>query len=448
MSATVPISTPQNHQLTLNNDSNPNSSTTHKRVIAIAKKKQTPETNGSPSNNKALILSGHDLSHTIRGESILKDSSPQTVPAGPVRKKKPLSKNRSNLQIAANLLVKFCAFAMFVSWIGTGLYNWYEGKPIISTGTPEERLSQVEASLKKTSKMLQMQVDIVDKKIGSEISKTHKDLMSKLEETNSFVQSEIQKLEGHNNKINQLLTEFSESGFVSKQEFQEFIEEFRNSKSGNPNPGLDEIRLFAKQMVEREINRHAADGLGMVDYALYSGGARVVRHSEPYTKEKGAWSVLGKGKVHGDAKKMLEPSFGEPGMCFALKGSEGFVELRLRSGSGIVVQAFTIEHVDKSVAYDRSSAPKTVRISGWYKGEGLEDEFSEQKVFLLADITYDLSKPNAQTFTVDPVNSDVMVNTVRFEFLDNHGNDDVTCIYRFRVHGHEPGSPSMIGVSD
>ena len=45
---------------------------------------------------------------------------------------------------------------------------------------------------------------------------------------------------------------------------------------------LDEIRMTNRDMVEKEIQRHAADGLGRVDYALSSGGAMVVRHSEPF----------------------------------------------------------------------------------------------------------------------------------------------------------------------
>ncbi|KAL0791197.1 hypothetical protein Bca101_007443 [Brassica carinata] len=38
--------------------------------------------------------------------------------------------------------------------------------------------------------------------------------------------------------------------------------------------------------------------------------------------------------------------FGEPGQCFALKGSSGYVQIRLRGP--IVPEAFTLEHVAKS----------------------------------------------------------------------------------------------------
>jgi SUN domain-containing protein 1/2 len=42
---------------------------------------------------------------------------------------------------------------------------------------------------------------------------------------------------------------------------------------------------------------------------------------------------------------MLKPSFGEPGNCFALKGSRGFVQFKLRSA--IVPEAVTLEHIAK-----------------------------------------------------------------------------------------------------
>ena len=51
------------------------------------------------------------------------------------------------------------------------------------------------------------------------------------------------------------------------------------------------------------------------------------------------------GGVHPNADEMLKPSFGEPGKCFALKGSRGFVQFKLRSA--IVPEAVTLEHIAK-----------------------------------------------------------------------------------------------------
>ena len=100
------------------------------------------------------------------------------------------------------------------------------------------------------------------------------------------------------------------------------------------------------------------------------------------------------------------------------------------------------------MAYDRSSAPRDCRVSGWLQGpKGLETELAidGEKMHLLAEFSYDLEKSNAQTFEVLDSARPSVIDTVRFEFSSNHGSATHTCIYRFRVHGHEPSSVPMIG---
>lgn len=58
----------------------------------------------------------------------------------------------------------------------------------------------------------------------------------------------------------------------------------------------------------------------------------------------------------------------------------------------------------------------------------------------LGEFSYDLDKSNAQTFQLERTANSRVVNMVRFDFSSNHGNLEHTCIYRFRVHGSEPGS--------
>ena len=92
---------------------------------------------------------------------------------------------------------------------------------------------------------------------------------------------------------------------------------------------LDDFWAVAKNIVEAEIDKHSADGLGRVDYALGTGGGRVVGHSEGCFVGSG-WSwgrgaldklTLNFDGLHRDANKMLKPSFGEPGQCLPLRGS-------------------------------------------------------------------------------------------------------------------------------
>jgi SUN domain-containing protein 1/2 len=99
------------------------------------------------------------------------------------------------------------------------------------------------------------------------------------------------------------------------------------------------------------------------------------------------------------------------------------------------------------VAYDRSSALKDCQITGWYEGPDDDSSMRAQHMVNLAAFTYDLNKPNVQTFTVETSHTDQqLVNMVRLSFSSNHGSSSLTCLYRFRVHGFEPGSPSAITV--
>lgn len=101
---------------------------------------------------------------------------------------------------------------------------------------------------------------------------------------------------------------------------------------------------------------------------------------------------------------------------------------------------------DQSVAYDRSSAPKDCRVSGWLQGDDSDLAVGAEKMFLLTEFTYDLDKSNAQTFNVLDLPGSGVVDTVRLDFTSNHGSSSHTCIYRLRVHGREPDSVSVLAM--
>ncbi|KAK7313985.1 hypothetical protein VNO77_39192 [Canavalia gladiata] len=310
----------------------------------------------------------------------------------------------------------------------------------------EGRISDVEGLLKKTAKMIQVQVDVVDKKIEDEVRGLRKELNERIDEKDAILESGLRKLEARSEELERYMSGLKGEDWLRKEEFERFVEELRNMKgNGYEGGGLDEIREFAREVIEKEIEKHAADGLGRVDYALASGGASVVRHSEVYDVGRGNWFLKSaRNGVHPSADKMLKPSFGEPGQCFPLKDSSGFVQIRLRTA--IIPEAVTLEHVAKSVAYDRSSAPKDCRVSGWLQGRNADSLIGTEKMYLLTEFTYDLEKSNAQTFNVLSSAASGIVDTVRLDFTSNHGSPSHTCIYRLRVHGHEPDSVSMMAM--
>lgn len=99
---------------------------------------------------------------------------------------------------------------------------------------------------------------------------------------------------------------------------------------------------------------------------------------------------------------------------------------------------------EQSVAFDRSSAPKDCRISGWHQWPDRDSAAEAGQMFLLTEFSYDLDKSNAQTFPVLDLPGNGVVDTIRLDFTSNHGSPSHTCIYRLRVHGHEPDSVSML----
>lgn len=407
--------------------------------------------------------SGRDLSHhSIRGEALLERASRDLAPvkkvAGgnsasvpPRRLRKPAAKAEKPrwvtvVRIFGKNLVLLVVLMGLVQLIrrlalksGDAADGGYPGLSEF-----EGRISDVEGLLKRTAKMIQVQVDVVDKKIENEVRGLRKELSGKIDEKGVILESGLRKLEARSEELESRMSELKREDWLTKEEFDKFVEELRNVK-GYEGGGLDEIREFARGVIEKEIEKHAADGLGRVDYALASGGAAVVKHSEVYNTGKGNWfTMAAKNGVHPSAAKMLKPSFGEPGQCFPLKDSKGFVQIKLRTA--IIPEAVTLEHVAKSVAYDRSSAPKDCRVSGWLQGNNADSVLDSKKMYLLAEFSYDLEKSNAQTFNVLSSAASGVINTIRLDFTSNHGSPSHTCIYRLRVHGHEPDLVSMMAL--
>lgn len=438
-----------NHALSLDSHS---SQDARRRTVVVAKKKATPELlaeGGSYAVSEDKIASKKDLIHTIRGESVLDKSKYSTearknVASGAAaerHQKGATKQEKTKWETALSVLVKLCLLISAIAWMGQFFWRWKNGELSFTALDMESRLSKVEG-FKKTTKMLQVQLDILDKKLGNEIEKTKRDITKQFENKGNKLETKMKTLEVKTDELDKSLAELRDMGFVSKKEFEEILSQLKKKKGldGTDNDiSLDDLRLYAKEIVEIEIARHSADGLGMVDYALGSGGGKVVSHSEPFQNGKALFP--GRSGVHATAQKMLEPSFGQPGECFALKGSSGFVNIKLRTG--IIPEAVTLEHVDKSVAYDRSSAPKYFKFHGWYQGLSDDSDKNLNSMATLGEFAYDLEKSNAQTFQLERTTDSRVVNMVQFDFSSNHGNSELTCIYRIRVHGSEPGSLSI-----
>ena len=210
---------------------------------------------------------------------------------------------------------------------------------------------------------------------------------------------------------------------------------------------------------ETEVKRRVAlasgaDSTDRVDYALFSGGGRVVGHSALSPLVARAEGPLTRalqsvrGGVHPRADEwVLSGGTNAAGECLALRGDRGHVDVRLREA--VVVTAVTVEHVRADVAYDLSSAPKSLAVFGWNRTrEPPEPTRSRSRWHDFGGgeaVRYELGVEHgaAQTFAFGEARARA-VDHVRFEVRSNYGNAEYTCLYRLRVHGAPVAKPRRV----
>ena len=155
----------------------------------------------------------------------------------------------------------------------------------------------------------------------------------------------------------------------------------------------------------------------------------------------------------------------QPGSCWPFAGSKGIATVQLPYT--VMVESVSIDHVPKSLLMkdqDQSSAPRNIKVYGLPPCEGQCDgfDFDLKKEFLIGEVNYDIeSDSSTQTFVFSanedtksqvedeascsvtaescqaPGKKNVPVAAVRLEITSNWGNEEYTCLYRFRVHGRK-----------
>ena len=199
----------------------------------------------------------------------------------------------------------------------------------------------------------------------------------------------------------------------------------------------DTSRKLTKH-IEEASSLWFADRTGRQDFALASGGGRVVGHSQlsPFVGRGDGpiTSVLSflRSGVHPKSDEwLLTPSLEQPGDCIALQSSTGYVDVRLRQS--VKVDAVTLEHANSLNAYDLHSAPRDVQVYGWHaRKKSCKHSKPPKSLIPLGNYTYSINRGSVQTFDVV---SPQTVDHVRLVVKNNQGHQKWTCLYRFRVHG-------------
>lgn len=263
------------------------------------------------------------------------------------------------------------------------------------------------------------------------------------------------------------------------------------SKSGLAVHSADgqDVTAVIAHLVDSAVATYGKDMIARPDYALHSGGARVIPHLTSPTFDlmppSLAMQLVGLVTGHGYAVG-LPPATAlhhelHNGYCWPFEGSLG--QLGVALSAPIYPEAVTIDHVAREVAFDMRSAPRQIELWGMVEGsdniekvnawkedrqarraalyearqqqgdiqdEVIEDEDPSYPLTLperpeyirIANFTYDINAPNnVQTFPVDPEIQALGVDfgIVALRVLNNWGRKEFTCLYRFRMHGQRMG---------
>lgn len=236
------------------------------------------------------------------------------------------------------------------------------------------------------------------------------------------------------------------------------------------------------------------------DYALYSGGASVIPSLTSQTLRVVPNTFIGKffdiGTVDGRPPVTALHHELHIGYCWPFVGEKG--QLGIMLAGPVVVEEVTIDHVPREVAMDLRSAPRQMEVWGLVEGRenlGKYREFMERKKAMrdeeriyvedgdgtqgsqqqqqqqdedddekypgslprnplapymkIAEFVYNVHSPHyIQTFPileeVRELGMDFGVVVLRVE--SNWGKEEMTCLYRVRVHGQPLGGvPETLG---
>ncbi|KAJ3825514.1 hypothetical protein F5880DRAFT_1478075 [Lentinula raphanica] len=266
--------------------------------------------------------------------------------------------------------------------------------------------------------------------------------------------------------------------------------------SSSKTPGDEqELVSLLSSLISSALSSYSKDMIARADYALHSGGARVIpsltsdtftlrpQHTSWTSQFLGAMNPFSTSDSNGLAVGRppvwaLHPDITN-GLCWPFNGAKG--QLGIALAAPVVVDSITVDH--KKRRSKRRSAPREMEVWGLVEGrenvrrvkewkEGLRAERDKREDDLdpsphqlddsdvlglaeldvsypptlpqspgyirIASFTYDIHSPeHIQTFPVLPYVKELGVDFGVVVVLvgSNWGMEDYTCLYRVRVHG-------------
>lgn len=230
----------------------------------------------------------------------------------------------------------------------------------------------------------------------------------------------------HAKRIDQIVAELSSYKVQIDKLSSQFSSRFSlSSANGDVNCQFDDIR----QLIKEALATYDADKTGIVDYASEFAGGEIVSTgcTESYDLKGASYKILGLPiwSPPNIPRFVIQPN-SSPGQCWYFRGNKGSLVIKL--SRAILPESFSYEHIPVRNAPDGhiNSAPKHFEVRG-LDGENADDNW------LLGEFDYNKSGDPIQFFRFE--NTDRPVEYIEFNVLDNHGNEEFTCMYRIRVHG-------------
>ncbi|NXQ57311.1 SUN5 protein, partial [Anthoscopus minutus] len=127
-----------------------------------------------------------------------------------------------------------------------------------------------------------------------------------------------------------------------------------------------------------------------------------------------------------------------PGNCWAFKGHQGQVVIRLPAR--VYLTAITVQHITKDASPSGTiiSAPRDIAVFVSLLGTSggdLAPEGDKEEETLLGMFTYNVEQDSMQTFPLKNMLLPRAFSHVKLLVKSNWGNPRYTCIYRVKVHG-------------
>ncbi|GBC05462.1 hypothetical protein RclHR1_06230022 [Rhizophagus clarus] len=258
---------------------------------------------------------------------------------------------------------------------------------------------------------------------------------------------------------------------------------------------VDMVRQEIRKAVEEMLYTYSQDKLNKADFALSSGGAKIIvpLTSPTYEQWPTQWIKIAIAKLTGSGITRGKPPITalQPethvGQCWPFAGQQG--QLAVLLSRRIYVTSITYDHVSKTVAMGTTSAPKEFEVWAFIDDENDSNEKTDQKMeqrsdenidyststlkniptnqpgsnildsssssssssllhyssgkdlklgsspnhLFLGRFIYDINGLPIQTFEVDKWNKPV--RAIIMKVNSNWDNPLYTCLYRFRVHG-------------